>query len=664
MYHDPATTARFAHFTTTADLPYATADLPGIGGAIKRVPASFRVDELPPPPPDNLVNAGGACHYWIVIQREGMNTHDVQDFLASVLGYPDAKEIGASGLKDKRALCTQTFSVPSYSRKLCRHVTKEEIVTLIVNHPGDIHVQIIGTPQCSSKKLRRSMHAGNRFEIVISSLTSKDLNESLRLANAVRKRLESEGWPNYYGEQRFSKGTQGAVRGARLLESLQSAERGGSRKRLRASMTKSRHKMLMLSAYSSMFFNLWLSKRIQSGMFGKLVEGDLVEKLGGTRHVVLPLVPSAAGGGAAASSSTTTVPSTSSSSAAPSTSSTTTTTPSLSKKKYVPPQSFATNSPNSSVLLQEFHASQLTYTGPMYGFRLERPPENTPAYVMEEEISQLSTVEEATYRMVNVFGTRRAGRLALAHMELDIQKHADGLVFSFSLPNGAYATSFLREFMKVPVTEDLQGDADSDGEGEKDGRSSGDSSSLRKKKRQKLQRKEQPRPLLLDEITTKMNLAGMNYTATLSSEKKEIAANDEQEEEETATTFDYKMLMLKSTRGKVRKITCTIACVSSPRTIQEWTIKLGDKKCCRLANERDLQKSIGCQSLPELSPFSVCTDSTLPPHVTLAVDSVLLEREGTLMLKYGCLGDAVEMKVEDYLVLAKEGGVTVRTLEF
>lgn len=127
---------------------------------------------------------------------------------------------------------------------------------------------------------------------------------------------------------------------------------------------------------------------------------------------------------------------------------------------------------------------------------------------------------------------------------------------------------------------------------------------------------------------------------------RETAANDEQEEKETATTLDLP------------------AYIFTTRTIQEWTIKLGDKKCCRLANERDLQKSIGCQSLPELSSFSVCTDSTLPPHVTLAVDSVLLEREGTLMLKYGCLGDAVEMKVEDYLVLAKECVVTVRTVEF
>jgi tRNA(Glu) U13 pseudouridine synthase TruD len=44
-----------------------------------------------------------------------MNTMEVQQTLSHILGYNDPRMVGFCGLKDKYALTTQTFSVPSYN---------------------------------------------------------------------------------------------------------------------------------------------------------------------------------------------------------------------------------------------------------------------------------------------------------------------------------------------------------------------------------------------------------------------------------------------------------------------------------------------------------------------------------------------------------------------
>jgi tRNA pseudouridine13 synthase len=44
-------------------------------------------------------------------------------------------------------------------------------------------------------------------------------------------------------------------------------------------------------------------------------------------------------------------------------------------------------------------------------------------------------------------GSRRPARLLVD--DLQIVSHPEGLLFSFSLPKGAYATIVLREFLKV-----------------------------------------------------------------------------------------------------------------------------------------------------------------------------------------------------------------------
>ena len=50
-------------------------------------------------------------------------------------------------------------------------------------------------------------------------------------------------------------------------------------------------------------------------------------------------------------------------------------------------------------------------------------------------------------RKVRLDGSRRPGRLFVE--EISLESRPQGLVFTFTLPKAAYATTLLREFMKV-----------------------------------------------------------------------------------------------------------------------------------------------------------------------------------------------------------------------
>jgi tRNA pseudouridine13 synthase len=52
-------------------------------------------------------------------------------------------------------------------------------------------------------------------------------------------------------------------------------------------------------------------------------------------------------------------------------------------------------------------------------------------------------------RRARLDGSRRPARLFLN--DLSIEPHPNGLVFTFTLPKGAYATTVLREFMKTEL---------------------------------------------------------------------------------------------------------------------------------------------------------------------------------------------------------------------
>ena len=85
------------------DLPYLTADIPGLGGRIKSTPDDFRVDELPLYQPCGL-----GTHAYALIEKRGLTTPEAAHRIARALGK-QPRDIGFAGLKDAHAVTRQTL---------------------------------------------------------------------------------------------------------------------------------------------------------------------------------------------------------------------------------------------------------------------------------------------------------------------------------------------------------------------------------------------------------------------------------------------------------------------------------------------------------------------------------------------------------------------------
>jgi tRNA pseudouridine13 synthase len=91
-------------------------------------------------------------------------------------------------------------------------------------------------------------------------------------------------------------------------------------------------------------------------------------------------------------------------------------------------------------------AWEITYTGPIYGAKMRWA--QGPAGERERELLAAQDVEQAMLKRARLKGGRRPARLRLD--DIGLERTDQGLMFSFALPKGAYATTVLRELMKNP----------------------------------------------------------------------------------------------------------------------------------------------------------------------------------------------------------------------
>jgi len=147
----------------------------------------------------------------------------------------------------------------------------------------------------------------------------------------------------------------------------------------------------LLSAYQSALFNVWLAERVERGWFERLLTGDVAKKTdtGGLFDVV-----------------------------------------------------------DAAVELPRFQRGEITYTGPIYGSRM-RWAGGEPGQLERRVMEDAGVTSEMLHR-ARLDGSRRVARLLLD--DLSVEPHAEGLLFTFTLPKGAYATTLLREFMKLDVS--------------------------------------------------------------------------------------------------------------------------------------------------------------------------------------------------------------------
>ena len=214
-------------------LPFVTADLPGSGGALRRTPEDFRVDEVPA-----YLPSGEGTHLYLRVEKRGRTTRDAIRALAAALGVPE-RDAGYAGLKDREAVTTQWLSFP---------VARDPEPTALES-PG---LRVLEVSR-HGNKLRPGHARGNRFALTVRG-------GDLERARAAAAALATRGFPNFFGPQRFGAAGRNAVTGKALLLGQRTPEAG------RAARDRFLRR-LCISAYQSELFNRWLTERLADGLF-------------------------------------------------------------------------------------------------------------------------------------------------------------------------------------------------------------------------------------------------------------------------------------------------------------------------------------------------------------------------------------------------------------
>ena len=212
---------------------------PEASGELRAAPEDFQVWELPLIEPE-----GSGSHLWLEVRKRDANTPWVASQLAAAAGV-SPREVGYAGMKDRRAVTTQWFSV-GLQEAADSDWPSWEI-------PGVTILQAIR----HGRKLQRGALRGNRFLVTLRSLLGGTDTLEDRLGQAART-----GVPNYFGPQRFGHGGANVERAARWLQ------RGG---RIRRS-----ERSIYLSAVRSYLFNEVLAERVGLGTWNCLMGGDVV----------------------------------------------------------------------------------------------------------------------------------------------------------------------------------------------------------------------------------------------------------------------------------------------------------------------------------------------------------------------------------------------------
>jgi tRNA pseudouridine13 synthase len=165
-------------------LPFATPDVPGIGGTLRTELEDFFVQELP------LYEAKGeGDHLLFEARKVDLTTREAIKRMARALNVPP-RDIGYAGTKDRRAVAQQLFSVPTTGG-----IDEERVMRMEVDGVAAIWADR------HDRKLRLGHLAGNRFAVRIRDVEPTAV---VRL-RPLLDRLARDGVPNYYGEQRFGR---------------------------------------------------------------------------------------------------------------------------------------------------------------------------------------------------------------------------------------------------------------------------------------------------------------------------------------------------------------------------------------------------------------------------------------------------------------------------
>lgn len=217
-------------------------------GRIKLHPEDFVVEELPAYAP-----SGSGEHVFVRFTKTDLTTLDAVRAIARAAGS-DPREAGFAGMKDRRAVTTQTISLhaprgvaPAILAERARAATVDGVVV----HDATPH----------GHKMKPGHLAGNRFTILVRDVPRDRLGD----VSKALDRMVQQGVPNAFGAQRFGRAGDNA---SRALAWLRGAAPGPRDPRVQR---------LLWSSLQSAVFNAVLEARVTDGSWATALAGDLLK---------------------------------------------------------------------------------------------------------------------------------------------------------------------------------------------------------------------------------------------------------------------------------------------------------------------------------------------------------------------------------------------------
>ena len=405
-------------------------DEPGIGGRIKMRAEDFLVDEIPLYP-----LSGSGEHLYLGVQKINTSHAEMMSVLRRHFGVGDGS-IGFGGMKDKVGVTRQTVSI---------HLPGDDVPEEPLDHQ---RIQILWRDR-HHNKIRLGQLAGNRFSIRVRDVDPMKAPQALK----ILRRLERDGVPNYFGEQRFGYRGNNHVLGAYVLRGewrhactfLLGQAGGGFQEYQRprrelydvgryeeaaaqwttadrnelivirklAKGTRPRDALLAvgdtavefwISALQSAIFNRVLDERMRSGRLATLAEGDIACK-----HENRSMF-------------------------------------------HVTAEALA-----SGELRQRLAGMEIAPTGPLWGPGMLMPSGASLEAEQEALAAAGFSVEQFLGFKRVLEGQRRPMTVPLQHaaLEAGMDEHGEFIRVAFDLPRGSFATVLLREIMKNAAAADV-----------------------------------------------------------------------------------------------------------------------------------------------------------------------------------------------------------------
>jgi tRNA pseudouridine13 synthase len=217
-------------------------------GRIKVHPEDFVVEELPAYAP-----TGTGEHVFVRFTKTDLTTLDAVRALARATGT-DAREAGFAGMKDRRAVTTQTISLHAP-----RGVAPADLVERA--RVASVDGVVVREAIAHGHKMKPGHLAGNRFTIVVRDVP----RDRLEGVSKALDRMAKEGVPNAFGAQRFGRAGDNAARALAWLRGTGPGPRD------------SRVQRLLWSSLQSAVFNAVLEARVKDSTWATALEGDLLK---------------------------------------------------------------------------------------------------------------------------------------------------------------------------------------------------------------------------------------------------------------------------------------------------------------------------------------------------------------------------------------------------